>query len=84
MKASELKWRVEQSGNEPYFFTRKTMQFFGDRMSNYGVRSAVIDTYSETGVECWELYRRQPVKNGLQSSAYFRKDAFERAFQKRD
>lgn len=74
---------MEQSGHDPYFFSRKTMQFFGDRMSNYGVRAAVIDTYSETGVECWELYRRHPVKHGLKTSAYFRKDTLERAFQKR-
>jgi hypothetical protein len=27
---------------------------------------------------CWELYRKRPVKNGLQSSAYFDKNTFAR------
>jgi hypothetical protein len=83
MTASELKYKVEQSGNEPYFFDHKTMKFFGDRMSNYGVRSARIDTYTEKGVEVWELYRRHPVKHGLKDSAYFRKDTYARTYQER-
>ena len=70
MNASELKYHVEQTGS--HFFERSAMQFFGDRMSNYGVREASIITWtSETPVECWELYRRHPVKYGLDSSAYF-------------
>jgi hypothetical protein len=71
MTASELKYRVEQSGNEPYFFTRKTMKFFGDTMRNYGVRDAG---------DCWELYRKMPVKHGLFSSAYFDKATFRQIF----
>jgi hypothetical protein len=83
MNASELKYQVEQSGHEPYFFDRKTMKFFGDRMSNYGVRSATVDTYSQKAVECWELYRRHAVKHGLDSSAYFDKQTFARVFPER-
>ena len=83
MTPSELKYKVEQSGEEPYFFTSKTMKFFGDTMRNYGVRSAVIDTYSEKNIEVWELYRKRPVRHGLWESAYFRKDTFARSFRKK-
>lgn len=81
MTSSELKYLVEQARQEPHFFDRKTMKFFGDRMSNYGVRETVIDTYSEKNVPVYELYRRKPVKHGLMSSAYFRKDTLVRAFE---
>ena len=92
MNASELKYQVEQHGNARYFFTPKEMRFFGDRMSNYGVRSVTITInynaageYVENGaqVEAWELYRRHPVKHGLQSSAYFDKQTFARIYPKR-
>ena len=69
MTASELKYQVEEHGNSPHFFTRSTMKFFGDTMSNYGVR--------DNG-ETWELYRKHPVRNGLDSSAYFDKVTFSR------
>ncbi len=81
MTASELKYHVEQAGHDRHFFTRDTMKFFGDRMSNYGVCEATIDTYSEKNVPVYELYRRKPVKHGLMSSAYFRKDTFARVFE---
>ena len=42
MTASELKYQVEVSGNEPHYFTRSTMKFFGDTMRNYGVRSGEV------------------------------------------
>jgi hypothetical protein len=77
MTTSELKAMIEAKGTAPHFFTRKTMQFFGDTMRNYGVRETTIDTYSEDRVEVYELYRRHPVKHGLQKSAYFRKDTLE-------
>lgn len=89
MTPSELKYQVEQHGHGPYFFTRKTMQFFGDTMRNYGVRDGGKipyhwddsgNNYSETPrfIEVWELYRKHPVKHGLQSSAYFDKKTFRR------
>jgi hypothetical protein len=80
MTASELKYRVEAAGNERYFFTRKTMRFFGDTMKNYGVRRAVVDTREEKAVNCWELYRRRPVMHGLKSSAFFRDRDYSRVF----
>jgi hypothetical protein len=70
MTPSELKARVEQ-GQDRYFFTRDTMKFFGDTMRNYSVR--------DLG-NVWELYRKRPVKHGLQSSAYFDKQTFQRVF----
>jgi hypothetical protein len=80
--ASDLKWAVEQSGNEPHFFTRSTMKFFGDTMRNYGVRGPLnIETYSGA-VSAFELYRRRPVKCGLDSSAYFDAATFNRVFAK--
>ena len=82
MTPSGLRYEVERAGHSPYFFTSKSMKFFGDRMSNYGVRSARAITYSGDELEVWELYRRHPVKHGLQSSAFFRKDTFERVHPK--
>ena len=73
MTPSELKYRVEQSGKNPHFFTRKTMKFFGDTMKNYGCRAATLNS-----VECWELYRKRPVKHGLQKSHFFDKVTFDK------
>ena len=73
MTAYELKRKVIEHGHSPYFFDRKTMRFFGDTMSNYGVVTTCIN-----GVECYELYRRKPVKHGLQDSAYFDANTFRR------
>lgn len=84
MKASELKAKVESAGTERFFFTRKTMSFFGDSMRNYGCRGPVeVETYSGK-VLAYELYRRHPVKHGLQSSAYFDAETYSRVFPKRE
>ena len=80
--ASDLKWHCEQSGKEPHFFTRDTMRFFGDRMSNYGVRKPrPIETFHGP-VMAYELTRKRPVKHGLQSSTFFNATTFERVFPK--
>lgn len=73
MNASELKYRVESAGHDSHFFTRETMRFFGDTMRNYGVRSqpVTVQTYSGESVQCYELYRKHPVKHGLSGSAFF-------------
>lgn len=86
--ASDLKYAVEQSGNESHFFTRKTMSFFGDTMKNYGVRETTVNTwYNEAGeyvgqdgvaVAVYELFRKKAVKHGLKDSAYFSKETFKR------
>lgn len=90
MNASELKYQVGQAGHDSHFFDRKTMQFFGDSMKNYGVRSAeIISQYNGAGefvskegapLQVWELYRRRAVKHGLKDSAYFDKATFRRVF----
>lgn len=91
MKASELKYHVEQANIESYFFDRKSMKFFGDTMANYGVRSELVQSnydaegnYVEDGVwiEVWELYRKKAVKHGNKSSSYFAKDNFRRVHPK--
>jgi len=82
MNQYELKENVEKTGS--YFFTRHTMKCFGDTMSNYGVRKAVINTYTENNVECYELYRKRPVKMGNQGSAYFDCQTFARRFPKNE
>ena len=87
MTPSDLK-RLVESGPDSFFFTRDSMRFFGDTMKNYGVRAATIRTdYNGTGehvpggtLEVWELYRRHPVKHGLQDSAYFDKATGRRMF----
>lgn len=86
MNASELRFRIENAGTAPHFFDRKTMRFFGDTMRNFGVcRASVRTSYNAKGeydpengviVECWELYRRRPVKHGLQTSHYFSVDGY--------
>jgi len=81
MSPSQLKSHVEEAGHDRFFFTKDTMRFFGDRMSNYGVRSAMVKKGDED-VPVWELYRKNPVKHGLQDSAYFCKETFKRIFSK--
>jgi hypothetical protein len=90
MTPSELKTQIETRDENSHFFTRKTMQFFGDTMRNYGVRKTVITTqYDANGeytdqngvqVECWELYRKRPVKHGNNGSAFFACDGFRQLF----
>lgn len=69
---SDLKWAMDTAGKSPHFFTRKSMRFFGDTMRNYGLRRVTIKNQMGETVECYELYRRKPVKHGLQSSTFFR------------
>lgn len=77
--SSDLKYDVEQAGHEPFFFTRKTMGFFGDTMANYGV-SGPFEIIGGLGIrhQVFELYRRKAVKHGLQDSAYFCAETFMR------
>ena len=75
MTPSDLKYRVTKANPGSYFFSRDTMKFFGDTMRNYGVRTDEVRS-----IECWELYRKRPVKNNLQSSVYFDKITFKRVF----
>lgn len=76
MTPSELKASVIEHNPESHYFDRNTMKFFGDTMRNYGVRTALV----KDNVECWELYRKRPVNNGLHGSVYFDKITFKRVF----
>ena len=83
--ASDLKYAVERSGHEPHFFTRSTMKFFGDRMSNYGLRQPrEIETLGGDKVRAYELTRRRAVKCNLSTSAWFDANTFARVFPKKD
>ena len=77
MTPSELKTNILKHDPESHYFDLKTMQFFGDTMRNYWVRRAEIE-----GVAVWELYRKRPVKHGLQNSAFFRATDFQQVFER--
>lgn len=79
--------KVENRSEGSRFFTRNNMKFAGDTMANYGVRKTLVRTNYDANdnwvgkdggmeVEAWELYRKRPVKMGLQSSSYFACDDF--------
>lgn len=65
MTPSELKRKYQEANPDGHYFDRSTMRFFGDTMQNYGVRR-----YGSG----WELYRRNPVKEGFSGSEYFTAD----------
>jgi len=75
MTPAELKSLYEENEEgRALFFTRETMRFFGDTMTNYKVsRVTVIDKYGEkpTQQDAYKLFRKQPVKHGLDSPAFF-------------
>lgn len=73
MTPSQLKFEYENRHPEGFFFSRSTMKFFGDTMRNYGVRTTPA---LHKGVLCWELYRKKPVKHGLQTSHFFSQTDF--------
>lgn len=78
MNASQLKNAYENNNPEGRFFTRGNMKFAGDRMTNYGVRKTTVLDIRDTSVDCFELYRKKPVKFGLQSCSYFDCQTFKR------
>lgn len=89
MNASQLRNAIETAGHKSHFFDRKTMQFFGDSMSNFGVRAVTVlamgDTvnpdsgkYEMRSVDAWEIYRHHPVKHGLKGSHFFDRNTFKK------
>lgn len=62
------------------YFNDDTLSFFGDTMQNYGVsqRTVYVHTWSGDSHECYELYRKKPVKHGLHAPAYFDVHTFRR------
>ena len=82
---SDLKYYVERAGHDSHFFTRSSMRFFGDRMSNYGIRKArPLTTCGGIVVNAYELTRKRPVKHGLRESAWFNAATFARVFPARE
>lgn len=75
MTPTELKLNVETKGNSPYYFSRATMRFFGDTMSNYRVRKGKVN-----GRAVYILIRKRPVKHGNQDPAYFDAENFDRVY----
>ena len=87
MTPADLKYNVERANIDSHFFERSAMKFFGDTMRNYGVRAqtVLVTTYGQDEpILCWELYRRRPVKHGLQSSAFFDVATFRRVLPRND
>jgi len=81
MTPSELKYNVTKTGS--HFFDESSMQFFGDTMHNYGVRAQPLSIIDDNGVthSVWELYRKRPVKHGLNNPTYFLIDTFKVIYQ---
>lgn len=67
MSPTKLREEYRKHNPDGHFFDDATMEHWGDTMQNFGV--------NDDG-EFWELYRKQPVKGGLQSSHYFHKQTF--------
>tara|TARA_R110002020_G_scaffold428322_1_gene637880 strand:- start:1001 stop:1270 length:270 start_codon:yes stop_codon:yes gene_type:complete len=84
--ASDLKYMHEYKNKDSHFFDRSSMRFFGDTMSNYvcSSKTVEINTYSDGIIVCYELRRKKPVKRGLQSSAFFCAENFNRILPKQD
>lgn len=80
MTAAELKRYVEARGSS--FFSRETMAFFGDTMSNYRVKERTETIKTRHGdVDVWVLCRIRPVFLGRQAEAYFCASTFRRVFK---
>ena len=69
MTPSELKRKHKELNSESHFFDYSSMRFFGDTMRNYGVRELE---------DVWVLYRKHPVKHGLNTVTFFDKVTFQR------
>jgi len=76
MSPSQLKNLHLNNFPNSTFFNRTNLRMTGDSMSNYAVRGYAIGD----GVECWELYRKKPVKLGRTASAYFDKATYKQLF----
>jgi len=70
MTPSELKYQYQLHNPDGPFFNRQTMAFFGDKMRNFRVRAARIETTGGPR-DVWELYRAKPVKHDMAKPHYF-------------
>jgi hypothetical protein len=79
MNASQLKAEIESTGQNPHFFDRKTMKFFGDTLANFAVTGPVkIYDWSGELVMCWNLYRKRATKSVAGSGYHFCVSTFRR------
>jgi hypothetical protein len=70
--ASDLKYLHETNDPHSSYFSRDTMKFWGDKMSNYGVRKAKVKAFrGDEVIDAYELHRKKPVKHNLHESTYF-------------
>lgn len=80
MTVLELKRNVDKTGS--LFFDKGAMKTFGDTIQNYGVHTSIIIVPSGEQKEVWTLWRKKPVKDECQDSAYFDKETFKRLDKK--
>jgi len=71
MTIYELKYNIENIAKNQYFFSRRTMSFFGDTLKNFGV--------TDNG-DSWLVYRKSPVKHGIQGHFYFDKITYKQVY----
>ena len=64
-----LRARYKSNHPDGQFFAPAAMSMWDDTMGNFGVR------LHESGN--WELYRKKPVRGGINSSAMFKAETFE-------
>jgi hypothetical protein len=79
--AKQLAEHVRNSRHDSRFFTKNTMNFFGDSFANYEVTGPLpIQSGGET-VFVYKLSRKRAVKHGLKHDTFFHADFFNRVFQ---
>lgn len=86
MTPSELKARHLAAFPDSRFFTAENMRFAGDTMANFRVAPDPVTFRRWNGdmVTAWELQRKRPVNEGLQSSHYFNVETFARVVRPDD
>lgn len=81
MTASTLKHWHEYHNPDSLFFSRDSMKFAGDTMSNFYVPAGVVEVETFTGDKytCYELVRRHRTSKGMPPTTfYFDTETFKR------
>jgi hypothetical protein len=73
MTPSDLKRHHETNNPDSYFFSRETMRFFGDTMSNYATSSRIyyMRGYDGSLTPCYRLTRKKPTRKGAPITSWF-------------
>jgi hypothetical protein len=85
MNKTELKYNVSKA--EPFFFSRNSMKFFGDTMTNYSVpkNPITITDFENKSVQVYQLKRKKPVGHSRnQETTFFDAITFKRVFPKHE